>query len=448
MKTIRMTLLAIFSLFSSVFCFGQNQSNAQPQPMVPNQQLPRAYTLPLPLPTSPDLGKMFPIDSIIQEDMARIQKEVMKGQKRKEKSCEVVKRSKGSITFVVDENLPAPQRDFRAFSGDRVAGWMLKDEGIPQEKHKIVAASFLKDKLIATDKDIFFQCMILSYSDHRPVCISPDMVWMLISQGFARYVNAHPEELRDQLVYHTGKMDLVVESKNDVLSNKADWEQLLDGFAAQIDKHTKGNIATTLMADFSTTSLAERIASQITLMESVKAYFNYREISASCGIPTVTLTGTPQDWQRVLDKTRHLKQYGLNEWIQSLEPILQEFVYAAEGNPNQKFWKGMVKKHRVKELYGGGCGSDEPTKLDGWMLKLFPDKDGKTLNHVTKSHHMPTERVRVNFKHIVMEPVQGDTISETDMELMAGFVGVETDSATGAMTPKIGWLVRLADNPE
>jgi hypothetical protein len=448
MKTIRMTLLAIFSLFSSVFCFGQNQGNAQPQPMVPNQQLPRAYTLPLPLPTSPDLGKMFPIDSIIQEDMARIQKEVMKGQKRKEKSCEVVKRSKGSITFVVDENLPAPQRDFRAFSGDRVAGWMLKDEGIPQEKHKIVAASFLKDKLIATDKDIFFQCMILSYSDHRPVCISPDMVWMLISQGFARYVNAHPEELRDQLVYHTGKMDLVVESKNDVLSNKVDWEQLLDGFAAQIDKHTKGNIATTLIADFSTTRLAERIASQITLMESVKAYFSYREISLSCGIPTVTLTGTPQDWQRVLDKTRHLKQYGLNEWIQSLEPILQEFVYAAEGNPNQKFWKGMVKKHRVKELYGGGCGSDEPTKLDGWMLKLFPDKDGKTLNHVTKSHHMPTERVRVNFKHIVMEPVQGDTISETDMELMAGFVGVETDSATGAMTPKIGWLVRLADNPE
>lgn len=446
----RIILLAFFSLFSSAFCFGQNQGNAQPQPMVPDQQSPRAYTLPLPLPypPSPRLRELIPIDSIIQEEMDRIQKEVMKGQKRKEKSCEVVNRSKGSITFVVDENLPAPQRDFRAFSGDRVAGWMLKDEGIPQEKHKIVAASFLKDKLIATDKDIFFQCMILSYSDHRPVCISPDMVWMLISQGFARYVNAHPEELRDQLVYHTGKMDLVVESKNDVLSNKADWEQLLDGFAAQIDKHTKGNIATTLMADFSTTSLAERIASQITLMESVKAYFNYREISLSCGIPTVTLTGTPQDWQRVLDKTRQLKQYGLNEWIQSLEPILQEFVHAAEGTPDQKFWKGMVKKHRVKELYGSGCGSDAPTKLDGWMLKLFPDKDGKTFDYVTKNHHMPTERVRVNFKHIVMEPVQGDTISETNMELMAGFVGIELNSATGAMTPKIGWLVRLADNPE
>jgi hypothetical protein len=34
------------------------------------------------------------------------------------------------------------------------------------------------------------------------------------------------------------------------------------------------------------------------------------------------------------------------------------------------------------------------------------------------------------------------------MELTAGFVGVEMDSVTGAMTPKIGWMVRLADNPE
>ena len=448
MKTTRMTLMAVLSLFSSALCFGQNQGNPQPQPMVPEQQLPRAYTLPLPLPTSPDLGKMFPIDSIIQEDMDRIQKETMKGQKRKEKNCEVVKRSKGSITFVVDKKLPAPQRYFRSYSGDKVAAYILKDEGIPQEKRKIVAGSFMGDSLIAMDKDIFFQCMLQAYADHRPVCISPDMVWMLISQGFARYVNAHPEELRDQLVYHTGKMDLVVKSKNDLLSDKADWERLLDGFAAQIDKHTKGNIATTLTADFSTTSLAERIASQITLMESLKAYFNYKEVYLACGIPTVTLTGTPQDWQRVLDKTRQLKQYGLNEWIQSLEPILQKFVHTAEGRPNQKFWKGMVKKHRVKELYGGGCGSDEPTKLDGWMLKLFPDKDGKTLGNVTKNHHMPAERVRVNFKHIVIEPVRGDTISETDMELTAGFVGVEMDSVTGAMTPKIGWMVRLADNPE
>ena len=360
----------------------------------------------------------------------------------------VIARSEGSITFVVDEKLPAPQRHFRTYSGDKVAAYILKDEGIPQEKWKIVAGSFMADSLIAMEKDIFFQCMLQAYADHRPVCISPDMVWMLISQGFSRYVNAHAEEMRELFVSHTGQLELQVESSSDSLSNKTDWERLLDGFAAQIDAHTKGNIATTLMADFSTTTPAERLASEITLMESMKAYFKYMEISAACGIPTVTLKGTPQDWQRVLDKTRQLERYdALRKWTQSLEPILQEFINAAEGQPNQKFWQGMVKKRRVKQLEGGRCGGPS-TLLDGWMLKLFPDKEGKTPNKVSKDSHMPTERVRVGFKRRIVDPIQRATISETDMELVAGFVGVEMDSATGAMTPKIGWMVRFADNPE
>lgn len=456
MKMNHMTLLAALSLLSSaVFCFGQNQGNAPTLPMVPDQQSsPRAYTLPLPLPrsTSPDLKQLIPIDSIMQKEVTQLQKETTKGHKQQEPNYKVINRSNGSITFVVDEKLPAPRRNFRSYSGDKVAAYILKEEGIPQEKWKIVAGSFMGDSLIAMEKDIFFQCMLQAYADHRPVCISPDMVWMLISQGFSRYVNAHAEEMRELFVSHTGQMELAVESSYDSTSYETDWEHLLNGFAAQIDAHTKGNIATTLMADFSTTTPAERLASEITLMESMKAYFKYLEIAFACGIPTVTLKGTPQDWQHVLDKTRKLEQYeALREWTHSLEPILQEFISAAEGRPNQKFWQGMVKKHRVKKLEGGGgrCQTTtQPTLLDGWMLKLFPDKEGKTHKKVTKDSHMPTERVRVGFKRKIIDPIQQTTISETDMELVAGFIGVEMDSAIGAMTPKIGWMVRYADNPE
>ncbi|MCR5821266.1 MAG: DUF4419 domain-containing protein [Bacteroidaceae bacterium] len=49
---------------------------------------------------------------------------------------------------------------------------------------------------------------------------------------------------------------------------------MIDKFASQIDQHTKGDIAKTVTADFTTTSPVERVASQITLMESVKKYFN------------------------------------------------------------------------------------------------------------------------------------------------------------------------------
>jgi hypothetical protein len=39
-------------------------------------------------------------------------------------------------------------------------------------------------------------------------------------------------------------------------------------------------------------------------------------------------------------------------------------------------------------------------------------------------------------------------IKEVPMQLWAGFVGVQVDEKTGALTPKIGWLARIADEDD
>ena len=122
--------------------------------------------------------------------------------------------------------------------------------------------------------------------------------------------------------------------------------QCINDFASQIDKHTKDNIAKTITSDFSTTGSVERVASQITLMESVKSYFEYIVEYIACGIPSITLDGSVEDWKRVREKTMQLKKYGLEKWIDSLDPILQEFILAADGKPNQIFWKSMIKNSR------------------------------------------------------------------------------------------------------
>ena len=79
-----------------------------------------------------------------------------------------------------------------------------------------------------------------------------------------------------------------------------DWPSLIGNFASQIDKYTKKGIAKTVTADFTTTGPVERVASQIPLMESVKSYFEYIVDRLACGIPSITLQGTVEDWQRVL----------------------------------------------------------------------------------------------------------------------------------------------------
>ena len=274
------------------------------------------------------------------------------------------------------------------------------------------------------------------------------MMWVLVSQGFARYVNAHSEQMRYQLVSHDDKMDLVVQSEKDLLSEDADWEKLMSDFTAQINDNTKGDIAQTITADFSTTGVTERITSQITLMETMKSYFDYVVHYIACGIPTITLTGTPQDWQKVVEKTQQLEKYGVGDWTKNLIPILTEFVNASEGKPNQAFWQKMVKKHRPNKLQGGGCSSGHPTELDGWILKFFPDENGKTLDQVPHTHKMPSERVYVDFKYQIISPADGTVLSETPLQLVAGFIGADVDLKTGAMKPKMGWVVRQMEGSD
>lgn len=357
------------------------------------------------------------------------------------------------VTFVVDENLaPIEERvpmEELLESGDKALRRIFSDEGVPGDTHATIAWSFADDEKFytITGKDVFFQTIVKAYAEHRPLVLSPDMMWVLISQGFARYVNAHSEQMRHQLVSHDGKMDLVVQSEKDLLSEDADWEKLMSDFTAQINDNTKGDIAQTITADFSTTGTTERITSQITLMETMKSYFDYVVHYIGCGIPTITLTGTPQDWQKVVEKTQQLEKYGVGDWIQNLIPILTEFVKASEGKPNQAFWQKMVKKQRVDKLGGGRCIPSQPTELDGWILKFFPDENGLTLDQVQHTHKMPSERVYVDFKYQIINPADGTVLSETPLQLVAGFIGADVDLKTGAMKPKMGWIVRqMADN--
>ena len=371
-----------------------------------------------------------------------------KGKKRKQSTAsKILRHSKGSITFVVDEDLPAPKKHFTPYEEKSITYFIMNKSGVGSNATTVVKTSYENERMGYLGIDNLFQCVVGAYADHHPLELSPDVVWLAIGQGFARYVNAHTEEMRDLLVSHEGKMELVVDSDNDVLGPDADWERLMQDFSDAIARNTKGDVAEMMTANFTTTGMTERVASQITLMEAVKEYFDYLNMALGCGFPFITLKGTPEDWQKVLDKTRGLSKYGLESWVKELEPILTEFVEASKGKPNQSFWQGIVKKRPVGELVSSkACGMtlDGTTKLDGWFLKFFLSDWGETEKEVFWNTRMPSEMVRVDFKHQYYHPVTREVVAEVPMELWAGFVGFKEDPKTFAIIPQIGWFVRIA----
>ena len=371
-----------------------------------------------------------------------------------------------SHTFVVDGDLPIPTEKKELRSGEEIAkSWAEHehtgrvvakswgDKSLYQagkwKKYRIGRREERRDTVVyESGTSLFYNCMVEAYAGHYSVILSPDAIWTLISQGFCHHISLNTEKLKDKIVNHEGKMEISVISEYDLYSPLMDWDTLLNGFEIQIAENTKGNIADFMRADFSTTGNTERITSQVTLMSAVKSYFDFAAIHTICGIPTITIEGTPDDWRKIIKKVESLRDYDLGWWVDDLKPILQEFVNASEGNVNKDFWQNIVKKDRPESMKNGaGCGVKDATKFDGWFLKFMPfDKDGRTPDTVVYGRNdMLPSVVSAPFTYIVKDAT-GNIISKTPMEIMSGFVGIDVNENTYTMRPHIGWMVSEKNN--
>ena len=361
----------------------------------------------------------------------------------------ILEQKPGSITFRVDLNLPKPKDPY--FNGMSQAERLKRigSSSYYNTDNSYIAASFW-DTPVMLDDTPFFTGMVRAFADHRPITLSPDVIWMLISQAFSHDVNANPEKFRDKFVDFEGKMDLIVQAEYPLYHPDFDWTSIVDGFARQIDANTKNDVARLITADFSTTGTVERMASEIVLMETTKSFFEFIIMYAGCGFPSITLTGTVDDWQAIADKTASLLELGAGSWASDLQPILKQFVQAAQGNPDRAFWQDIVMKDTPDRLRGGACSMEVPTELDGWFLKFMPyDKDGKpTPKKVPHNYNkFPKQMASVPVKYIEVDTLTGKPLRTIPLELSGGIVGYMADE-NDCVSFQLGWAVDESEAEE
>ncbi len=314
----------------------------------------------------------------------------------------------------------------------------------------IVAMGDAPKQLVNFGTHSFLQGMYRAYAEHYPFVLSPDMIWLLISQGFAIHVDIHAEELRSQIVDHSGKTSLIImDNRIRIDDPNAPWEELFPQFADSMRAYTKNGIIDLLTADFSTTTPTSRIASQITVMKAMENYFEYIYIYAICGIPEVTLLGTPEDWQKILDKTRQLARYNLSWWVDEMVPVLEKIVETSKGKIDRDFWRSMFKIHDTGPIGCSPSSANGKRYFDGWIVKFFPyDNEGNRndLHQIEDHIELPDEIVKTDLKYQIILP--NGAILTIPLELWAGFIGLEQNPATFALTPTIGWMIRKKEQDQ
>ena len=76
-----------------------------------------------------------------------------------------------------------------------------------------------------------------AHTNHYPIRIKPDDIWLLIVQAFSNHVNANAEELRNLFVNFDGKQTLIVEYE--ISSIEEVDKNILQDFSEQINNQMK-----------------------------------------------------------------------------------------------------------------------------------------------------------------------------------------------------------------
>lgn len=301
------------------------------------------------------------------------------------------------------------------------------------EKMSAVTTPLLAAKMNC--QNAFLATVHEAFANERPIVFAPDHIWLLIAQAVAIHVNENAEKLRGRFVQHEGKMNIIV--RNDQLRqgapNESPWEAVFPDFVRALDKTVVGG-SNGLVSTFSTTGNTEGIASVVTFMDTVKAYFTYT-VFTRCGIPRVTLLGTVADWQKVRNMAEQiLKRTDMyNIWWSRLGPVLDEFVALANGNKNVFFWEKMYKDLGAQE-------SGEANIVTGWFLNFFP--------YVTRKNNTFALREETQLSldefpsSLNCTPFVWDYFGTLlKMKFCAGGIGIGLCSDNISVTPSLLWSV-------
>lgn len=339
---------------------------------------------------------------------------------------------------------------------------------LPIENAKSQLEQSLKKQLLAFSHDETFslinnhgihplvQAVHAAFSQHRPLLLTPDIIWLTLAQGFAQHINNNAEALRSQFVKHQGKQTLIVE-RDGIPSQPQEWDEAVQEWGLQIRDRVGADLYRLMECNFSTTTPVTRTASYIVMMEAFQQYFDY-VMMCICGIPNITLLGTVEDWQSIYDRVQSMAQYDLTWWTNRLLPICKEFVETAAGRPSLSFWCSIYKP---KAIYGAEL-------ITGWLADLFPyvkhnvTKAYSVRNPVLGMNRFPLE---INYEtrsfDLVDYGISPDSlplgISEVNvklqhhekdytLKLIAGFIGFCQDANEGILQPEIGWGVLEASD--
>ena len=279
-------------------------------------------------------------------------------------------------------------------------------------------------------KNTLLGTILHAWNQHYNLILKPDDIWTSIALSLSKYISHNAEQLRSVFVEHEGKKELCVVDIGD--ANAYDWTIGINKLAGMVDSNiTDENLINTMTNNFTTTTHITSTISKLAILKSMENYFSYK-VMLLCGIPSIELKGTKEDWVKIKEKISSMQSYDVDEnltsWCVLLHQLIDKFIEVFDGTKDKTFWNTIVHE-------SGGSG---PDYIGGWISILNPFDDkmkyilGSNMFTRLESGDICDTLVNVDFKI-------DDNGTEFDAKFQGGFYGAIIKNNT--IEPHIGIIV-------
>ncbi len=292
-----------------------------------------------------------------------------------------------------------------------------------------------------------------SFDEHRPLTLSPDVIWLAIAQGVSIHINQNFEKL-ESFIFKAKKPSKIQVRNDDLTEGSNHWGDLLHAFSDSTTVYVNDDYYAFFVPEFSTTTNVIQTSYEVTMLEGFSQAFEYFGDSG-CGIPYITLRGTQEDWQGIYDRLSKIEELGMETWAAELRGVIQKFIDVYQNEIDLDFWQSIYKDHSE---YGASY-------VSGWFIKFFPylessgekesteDPEGMyysrapkiyTMNPFLESDRYLISRLETDDFPSGISEVNvhwNDFGTDREMKVHAGFYGIKQYEDL-SLEPVISWAVR------
>ena len=338
----------------------------------------------------------------------------------------------------------------------------------------------LDKKIEMTDHPVLTS-YYLAFLDHYPVVLSPDILWMLILEGFSQHVRLNSKKLREKFIKNKQDKGTIVitqevkgdEHINDVSTKK--WGDIFKYFIEKSKEYIDGAILHLFTPYFSTTTDDIEYSSQIAIISIISPFVKYitkfrYDITGACGFPYINLQGTLKDYKQLKMKIEGLKGYLIDDWINKIIPIIDKIIETKKGIIDKQFWDNMItnqKRVYLDKIMEGSSASyktveKEEINIFGWIFDFFPFKKKREVgakiisNQIIFKNTLIRNDIKVykdsNFAELPEEMINIHATYENrngqkaKLGIKTGFLGYSLNEKN-EFQPEIGWYFYIKDDP-